>query len=59
MVIAVLHEIWTSSAATVAHPAPERLSLHLNRPGGGIPDEEEDGHDSRVGDVVVNSYRYQ
>lgn len=58
VVIAVLPEIGTSAAATVAtqlmndFPAV-RFGLLVGI-GGGIPTEDEEGHDIRLGDVVVS-----
>ena len=58
IVIAVLPEIGTNSAATVAiqllNDFPSIRFGLLVGIGGGVPDEEEDGNDIRLGDVVVS-----
>lgn len=58
MVIAVLPEIGTSSAATVAiqllNDFPSIRFGLLVGIGGGVPDEEEEGNDLRLGDVVIS-----
>ncbi|KAJ9662051.1 hypothetical protein H2198_001593 [Neophaeococcomyces mojaviensis] len=58
IVIAVLPAIGTNSAATVAtqllNDFPSIRFGLLVGIGGGIPDEEEDGNDIRLGDVVVS-----
>jgi nucleoside phosphorylase len=58
IVIAVLPEIGTNSAATVATQllndfSSIRFGLLVGI-GGGVPDEEEDGNDIRLGDVVIS-----
>jgi len=58
IVIAVLPEIGTNSAATVAiqllNDFPSIRFGLLVGIGGGVPDEEEDGNDIRLGDVAVS-----
>jgi hypothetical protein len=57
-VIAILPEIGTNSAATVAiqllNDFPSIRFGLLVGIGGRVPDEEEDGNDIRLGDVVVS-----
>src|SRR5438045_3669728 len=58
IVVAVLPEIGTNSVATVAiqllNDFPSVRFGLLVGIGGGVPDEEEDGNDIRLGDVVVS-----
>ena len=58
VVIAVLPEIGTNTAATVAiqllNDFPSIRFGLLVGIGGGVPDEEEEGDDIRLGDVVVS-----
>ena len=58
VVIAVLPEIGTNAAAIVAiqllNDFPSIRFGLLVGIGGGVPDEEEDGNDIRLGDVVIS-----